>query len=120
MAEVTTDETKMTRAEAATYLRSIADELDAGGGTVDIPVGNKEIRLSPPETIDLETTVTERSRRLRKDTEEVSLTFNWNPTRDTAESDAEAEAEPEAGAGTEAGTDAAPAHETETEPETEP
>lgn len=106
MAEVTTDETKMTRAEAATYLRSIADELDAASGTVDIPVGNKEIRLSPPETVDLETTVTERSRRLRKDTEEVSLTFNWNPTRDTAESDAEAESET--------------VPEPETEPETEP
>lgn len=99
MAEVTTDETKMTRAEAATLLRSIADELDAGSGTVEVPVGNKEIRLSPPETINLETTITERSRRLRKDTEEVSLTFNWNPTRDTAESDAEAESEsgPETG-----------------------
>lgn len=106
MAEVTTDEAKMTRAEAATYLRSIADELDAAGGTIDVPVGNKEIRLSPPETVDLETTVTERSRRLRKDTEEVSLTFNWNPTRDTAESGDEA--------------DAQPAPETETEPETEP
>lgn len=110
MAEVTTDETKMTRAEAATLLRSIADELDGGGGTVEIPVGNKAIRLSPPETINLETTITERSRRLRKDTEEVSLAFNWNPTRDTAESDGEAESEPESEFESEPGT--------ETEPET--
>ena len=108
MAETTTDETKLTRAEAATFLRTIADELDADSRTVGIPVGNKEIRLSPPETINLETTITERSRRLRKDTEEVAITFDWNPVRDTAESDAEAEAESEP----------AVEPETETEPET--
>lgn len=87
MAETTTDETKMTRKEAATFLRSIADELEEGGGRVGIPVGNKEVQLSPPETVDLVTTVSERSRRLRKDTEELSLAFKWNPARDTAESD---------------------------------
>lgn len=95
MAETTTDETEMTRAEAATFLRTIADQLDAGPGQVSIPVGNKEIRLSPPERFDAETTITERSRRLRKDTEEVSVTFRWNPTGDTAESESEPEPEPE-------------------------
>lgn len=105
MAETTTDETKLTRAEAATFLRTVADELDSDSRTVEISVGNKEIRLSPPETIDQKTTITERSRRLRKDTEEVAITFNWNPSRDTAESDAEAESEPVA--------------QTETEPETD-
>ena len=95
MAETTTDETKMSRTEAASFLRTIADELDGGAGVVGIPVGNKEIRLSPPERFDAETTVTERSRRLRKDTEEVTITFRWNPTGDTAESDAEPETETE-------------------------
>lgn len=111
MAETTTDETKLTRAEAATFLRTVADELDSDSRTVEIPVGNKEIRLSPPETIDLETTITERSRRLRKDTEEVAITFNWNPSRDTAESDAETESDDE--------VESEPVAETETEPETD-
>lgn len=97
MAETTTHETEMTRAETAAYLRSIADELDSGQGKIRIPVGNKEVLLSPPETIGSETTVTERSRRLRKDTEELILKFNWNPARDTAESDDEATPESESG-----------------------
>ena len=94
MAETTTDEREMAREDAAKLLRSIADELDEGGGRIGIPVGTKEIRLSPPGTVTLETTVTERSRRLRRDTEELSLTFKWNPTSDTAESGSEAETEP--------------------------
>lgn len=95
MAETTTDETRMTREEAARYLRSIADELDGGSPRIHIPVGNKEVHLSPPDTVDLETAVHERSRRLRKDVEEVSFTFKWNPMKDTAESGTETESEPE-------------------------
>lgn len=117
MAETTTDETKLTRAEAATFLRTVADQLDSDSRTVEIPVGNKEIRLSPPETIAQETTITERSRRLRKDTEEVAITFNWNPTRDTAESDAETEPDAETEADDE--VDSEPVSETETEPQTD-
>ena len=95
MAETTTDETELTRSEAAAFLRTIADELDAGDRNVGIPVGNKEIRLSPPERFEAETTVTERSRRLRKDTEELAIRFKWNPTGDTAESDPESATEPD-------------------------
>lgn len=87
MAQTTTQKTEMTRAETAEFLRSIADELDSDRGTVRVQIGNKEVRLSPPETIDSEATVTERSRRLRKDVEELDLGFTWNPTGDTAESD---------------------------------
>lgn len=123
MAETTTDETKLTRAEAATFLRTVADQLDSDSRTVEIPVGNKEIRLSPPETIDQETTITERSRRLRKDTEEVAITFNWNPSRDTAESDDETETddetEPVPGTETDDEVESEPVPETETEPETD-
>lgn len=108
MAETTTDETELSRSEAAAYLRSIADELDAGGRTVDIPVGNKEIRLSPPDRFEAETSITERSRRLREDTEELAIRFKWNPTRDTAESETDSE------------TATATESETETGPETNP
>lgn len=85
MAETTTNETKMTRAEAATLLRSIADQLDSDWGVVSIPVGNKHVELSPPGSVDSKATVTERSRRFRKDVEELALTFRWNPTGETAE-----------------------------------
>lgn len=101
MAETTTDETRMTRDDAATFLRSIADGLDSGGQTVQIPVGNKEVQLSPSETVNVATTVTERSRRLRKDVEELTLAFDWNPTRDTAEVDTESGSD----AGTDTGSD---------------
>lgn len=112
MAETTTDETELSRSEAAAYLRSIADELDAGDRAVDIPVGNKEIRLSPPDRFEAETSITERSRRLRKDTEELAIRFKWNPTGDTAESDPESE--------TATATEPESETETETEPETNP
>jgi amphi-Trp domain-containing protein len=82
MAETTTDETAISWTEAATFLRTIADELDGGAGVVGVAVGDKEIRLSRPERFDAETTITERSRRLRKDTEAVSITFRWNQTGD--------------------------------------
>lgn len=101
MAETTTHETEVTREETAELLRSIADQLDSGRSRVQIPVGNKRIQLSPPEAINSVVTVTERSRRLRKDTEELSLEFEWNPVRDTAESDDESGAE----SGTDEGAD---------------
>ena len=104
MAETTTDETELTRSETADLLRTIADQLDDGSRNVGIPVGNKEIRLSPSDRIDARTTVTERSRRLRKDTEEVSISLKWHPTGDTAESDDSSETETEPGTGPENGS----------------
>lgn len=96
MAETTSHDAKLSREEVAALLRSIADRLDSGRATVSVPVGNKEVRLSPPDSVDANVTVTERSRRLRKNTEELALRFKWNPTGGTAE----------AGAGEEAGSDA--------------
>lgn len=93
MAETTTNDTKMTRKETAAFLRSIADELDSGQDVVVIPVGNKEVHLSPPETIDTETTISERSRRLRKDIEEMAIELKWNPAKDTTESESTDESE---------------------------
>lgn len=105
MAETTADETEMTRGEAARYLRSIADELGSGSGRVEIPIGNKEVRLSPSETIDVETTVTELSRQLRKDTEAMTLTFKWDVARDNDASRPEPDRESETDGGTEPRTD---------------
>ena len=85
MANTTSHETELSRAETAAFLRDIADELDSDRDGVRIDVGNKQVRLSPPEQIATEATVTERSRRLRKDVEELELRFTWTPVRGTAE-----------------------------------
>lgn len=85
MADTTSHETELTRGETAEFLRSIAEELDADTERIHVAVGNKNVRLSPPERIATEATVTERSRRLRKDVEELELHFKWTPTKATAE-----------------------------------
>lgn len=84
MAETTAHEAELTRQEAATFLRSIADELASGRSKIRVGIGNKEVELSPPERISAAAVVTERSRRLRKDTEELQLVFDWYPTKETA------------------------------------
>ncbi len=89
MADTTSHETELTRAETAEFLRSIADELDAESARIQVDIGNKQVRLSPPERIATEATVTERSRRLRKDIEELELRFRWTPTKATAEAAAD-------------------------------
>lgn len=94
---------EMTRSEMAAYLRSIADQIDSGQSVVSVPVGNKSVHLSPSDSIDTEATVTERSRRLRKDTEEVALTFKWNPVKATAETDGPEAAGVESGPGSDSG-----------------
>lgn len=85
MADTTSHETELSRAETAEFLRSIADELDGEKARIRVAVGNKRVQLSPPERIATEATVTERSRRLRKDVEELELRFKWTPTKATAE-----------------------------------
>jgi len=89
MADTTSHETQLTRAETAQFLRSIADELDADKERIRVAIGNKRVQLSPPERIATEATVTERSRRLRKDVEELELRFTWTPTKATAEAAAD-------------------------------
>jgi len=89
MADTTSHETELTRAETAQFLRAIADELDADKDRIRVAVGNKRVRLSPPERIATEATVTERSRRLRKDVEELDVRLRWTPTKATAEAAAD-------------------------------
>ncbi|WP_324664799.1 amphi-Trp domain-containing protein [Haloarcula sediminis] len=84
MADTTSHESERTRAETAEFLRAIADELDAESARIRVAIGNKRVRLSPRERIATEVTVTERSRRLRKDVEELALRFRWTPTKAAA------------------------------------
>lgn len=113
MAEMTSHAEEMSRSEAASMLRAIADELDSGSGVVSLQVGNKEVKLSPSDQVGTEVRVTERSRRLRKDVESVVVEFEWNPTKATAEADEEADAEAESG-------DEDPSIESPSEPQNDP
>lgn len=117
MAETTSHNTEMTRDEMAAFLRSIADDLDSSDDVVSIQIGNKVVQLSPSDAIDAEATVTERSRQLRKDTEQVALTFKWNPVTDTAET--AGASEPDAGAESEPEPDPGPETESGPDPDTE-
>lgn len=112
MANTTSAERKMSREEAAEYLRGIADEMESGRARVTVPVGNKAVGLSPPGTVGSEVAVTERSRRIRKDVEELELTFRWNPTRAVDEDDGGDE---ETGEADEERDDAGPVMSDETE-----
>jgi amphi-Trp domain-containing protein len=108
MAERTSFDTEISRSETADFLRTVADELDSKSQVVTVEVGNKRVKLSPPETVDAAVEVTERSRVLRKDVEELDLNFRWNPVTNTAETDSRAngstemESEPDRQAETEA------------------
>lgn len=88
MAEKTLHEARMSRAEVATQLRRLADELDPEGedgdgdgsnGGIEVPVGNKRVRLDPPEEIGYQIGVREGSSIIRGDRETVSLTLDWKP-----------------------------------------
>ncbi|MFC7098305.1 amphi-Trp domain-containing protein [Halobaculum marinum] len=81
MAETTSHERELSRDETASYLRRIAEELESDVATVRVPVGNKAVRLSPPDRLNTEVTVVERSRRLRRDVESLELALEWNPTK---------------------------------------
>jgi amphi-Trp domain-containing protein len=84
MAETTSHETEWTRAETATFLRALADGLEAEGD-LRVTIGNKNVELSPPDSIEMAAAVTERSRRFRKDVEELDLQFKWYPAQATTE-----------------------------------
>lgn len=84
MAEKTLNEERLSRSEAAEQLRELADELDAesdedDGGEISVPVGNKHVRLSPPETIGYEIGVREGSSVLRGSRETITLKLDWKP-----------------------------------------
>lgn len=83
MAEKTLYEERMSRADVATQLRRLADELDADegdeDGDIEVPVGNKRVRLTPPGEIGYEIGVREGSSILRGGRETVTVTLDWKP-----------------------------------------
>jgi amphi-Trp domain-containing protein len=76
MADSTEHKTKMNREAFADYLRSLADQFEREG-EMDISVGNKTVRLHPPDTVKSEIEVVERSSVLRGNRESLELDVNW-------------------------------------------
>lgn len=81
MAETTEFEEEMSREEIANYLRSIAEEFDHGEAA-SVRIGNKQVQLQPANSVSCRGKVTERSRLIGSDREELDLTISWTPTKD--------------------------------------
>ena len=77
MAQRTTDDDRLSRDEFAAYLRELAAEFEEGDEHVTIPVGNKDVTLTPPETLEVSVEVVERSSMLRGDRETVDIELSW-------------------------------------------
>lgn len=77
MADRTSFTDTKTRAQIADQLRDIADAFESGDTTVE--VGNKSVHLSPPDAINYQIDVVERSSLLRGDHETVEIELGWKP-----------------------------------------
>ena len=82
MVDRTSDESELTRRDVGRYLEALGAEFQADTDSIDVTVGNKEIRLSPPETLTLSVNVVERTSRLRADRETVEIELRWKRDRD--------------------------------------
>ena len=76
MVEKTVHQSELDRSSVAESLRSLADEFESGDD-VHIRVGNKSVRLQPPETVSYEVSVHETSSIIRSSRETVTLTLDW-------------------------------------------
>jgi amphi-Trp domain-containing protein len=78
MAERTTSTDVIDRETAAERLEDIAAAL-RNGEDCTVHVGNKDITLSPPETVNYGIGVTEKQRRFRGNRETVTIELDWKP-----------------------------------------
>lgn len=78
MVEQTTASETMSRDELAEYLRELAGEFE-GEGDTDVVVGNKRVMLLPPDEIDCDIEVDERSSMLGGEKEVVEIALSWTP-----------------------------------------
>jgi len=67
----------MTREALAEYLHALADEFASGGEEIDVEVGNKTVTLTPPEEVDCDVEVVERSSMLRGRRERIDFDISW-------------------------------------------
>ena len=78
MVQRTTADERRSREEIENYLQTLAAAFGNGEETVEVPVGNKTVDLSPPEdAVGLSVDVVERSSRLRGDYEKIELELAW-------------------------------------------
>ncbi len=80
MADSTKHEETVDREEFVTYLRRLADEFEKEGD-IDVPVGNKTVRLHPPGKVTRKVEVVERSSILRGDKESLKLDITWKASK---------------------------------------
>ncbi len=78
MGTETTEETQLSRSDAAARLRTIAVELDSEENMA-VDIENKTITLRPPEMIDMEIGVHESSSVLQGEQETLTVTLSWSP-----------------------------------------
>lgn len=79
MADRTQSADKLTREELSTYLKGLAEEIERGEEQISIPVGNKSVTLSPPNQVNCDVEVVERSSVLRGNREIVDIELSWKP-----------------------------------------
>lgn len=79
MAQRTQSDMSLQRPEVAAYLRALAEEFEREGEQISVEVGNKAVTLDPPQEVDLDVEVVERSSMLRGNRETIDLEFSWKP-----------------------------------------
>jgi len=87
MADKTHHETTLSRSDAGEFLRSLGVELAEKSHAWTVPVGNKAVETRPDSSLDVETTVDERSRLMGKDVTEVTIQLSWNERDESPEED---------------------------------
>lgn len=78
MAEQTTSDDTLEREAAADRLNDLASELRSGEG-VRVRVGNKNVTLDPPETVNYRIEVIEKRKRFRGSRETIRIELDWKP-----------------------------------------
>ncbi|MDF9747566.1 amphi-Trp domain-containing protein [Natrinema salsiterrestre] len=79
MAQRTTADETLPREELAAYFQDLAREFEGEDEEVIVPVGNKNVSLSPPHNVDVSVEVVERSSMLRGNRETVEIELSWKP-----------------------------------------
>lgn len=77
MVDRTRSSEKLSRSELAALFTELADAFENGDEDVAVPVGNKHVRLQPPETVSTEIETVERSSVIRGNQEKVDISLRW-------------------------------------------
>jgi amphi-Trp domain-containing protein len=78
MAEQTTSDNTLDREAVADRLNDLAAEIRTGDD-LRVRVGNKNVTLHPPETINYRVEVIEKRKRFRGSRETIRIELDWKP-----------------------------------------